>query len=429
MAGEITKMLMTDETGQKMASALNDIYNVLNNEYNGDTFGFIEHLDILSPANRIEYTDANRNFAPLTVDKSTGAYALNDWNGFPVLSENKPWMVKSDGTPDYRLDESDYTKKLDGSDSDVANSAYDGGAFSWIPRIYKYEAVNGNDRIVKFSFKKKPGFEPTGFVDKNGDVLRGRWLPMFYASVVDNKATCISGTQPSTNLSTAAQKTAVDGRGTRANFLGGAFVETLTDLLMMFAGTSDLQDAYGNGNMSGYVNDSSKNYGVLANAVVGGGQFFGTSDGKSLNKIFHSIVLGSYQQWMRDPYELVVNGRVKVSKNYVYDLTGESYFDTGIDVPDGTSGWKYPLDYVTVEGYGSVPNIKKLGGSTATGACDGTYTRDKQSILLAVAFRFGNCNYGSHDGVRARNWANDASFSYWFLGFAVLLDPPADVAA
>mgnify|MGYP007025191532 CR=1 FL=1 len=75
----------------------------------------------------------------------------------------------------------------------------------------------------------------------------------------------------------------------------------------MFAKTTNLQEAYGYGNCAGYDASQSPTYGVKQNAVVGGGQFYGTDDQHSLNKIFHSIVLGSYQQWMRDPYEVVVN--------------------------------------------------------------------------------------------------------------------------
>ena len=90
----------------------------------------------------------------------------------------------------------------------------------------------------------------------------------------------------------------------------------------MFAKSTNSQEAYGYGNSSGYDASLAPTNGVKQNAVVGGGQFYGTKDAKSLNKIFHSIVLGTYQQWMRDPYTLLVNGRYKVSKNYTYDVTG-----------------------------------------------------------------------------------------------------------
>jgi hypothetical protein len=38
-----------------------------------------------------------------------------------------------------------------------------------------------------------------------------------------------------------------------------------------------------------------------------------------------------------------------------------------------------------------------------------------------VCLRFGNCNNGAHDGVRARNWNNDAANANWNIGFALIL--------
>jgi hypothetical protein len=45
-------------------------------------------------------------------------------------------MVKTDGTVDYYLDPDDYTKKADGTASDVANTSYDGNAFMQWPLIF-----------------------------------------------------------------------------------------------------------------------------------------------------------------------------------------------------------------------------------------------------------------------------------------------------
>ena len=212
-------------------------------------------------------------------------------------------------------------------------------------------------------------------------------------------------------------------------------METIIDLLILFAKTTDLQGAYGNGNMSGYDVSLTPTNGVKQNAVVKGGQFYGTSDGKSLNKIFHSIVLGSWQQWMRDPYEVVVNGRVKVSTNYKYDVTGASYLDTGIQVPDNMewdqnhNAMAYPSYYRTVPGYGAIPALEMKGGSTATGGCDGLWRHDPKETFTAVALRFGHCDDGAFGGPRARSWDNTATTAYWNIGAAILLLPPVGVAA
>ena len=405
---------------------LDKIYNMLATE---PVYGFIEHNAILAPGSRIEYIGANKDYEPISVTMG-GGFSLKSWADFPLLKANKPYMVHADGTPDYRLREDDYTKKEDGTASDVANANYNGGAFSWLMKIYKREYMAGDDRYVLFRFEKADGFEPVGFLDPDNRELEGAWIPMFYGSIVSEKMRSTSGMQPDYSKTTAAQKTAIDAFSSRARFFGGPLVETIIDLLIMFAKTTELQTAYGCGNMSGYDASLSPTYGVKQNNVVGGGQFYGTSDGKSLNKIFHSIVLGSYNQWMRDPYEIVVNGRVRVSKNYAYDVTGASYADTGITAANrpGGNGWDYPHKYQTVAGYGAVP-VAPYSGSTSTGGCDGLYRHENQSGITAVALRFGLCDDGRNDGPRARAWNRVAGNAYWYLGAAILLQPPVGVAA
>ena len=408
---------------------LDKVYNILAAD---EVYGFIEHMNVLSPTERIEYIGANAGYTPLTVNKTTGEANYGSWANFPVLVGNKPWMVRSDGTPDYRLDETDYTKKEDGTASDVANTAYDGGAFAWIPKIYKQEYMLGNDRVVKFSMSKRDGFEAVGFIDPDNKELEGVWIPMFYGSIVEEKMKSISGVQPCYNNATAAEKTAIDAFGARAKFFGGPIVQTLTDLLIMFGKSTNSQAVYGNGNMSGYDTSLAPTNGVKQNAVVGGGQFYGTSDGKSLNKILHSIVLGTWQQWMRDPYTLLVNGRYKVSKNYAYDLTGATYHDTGISLPkilkeDGSqnTGIFYPHKYQTVPGFGAVP-VHPCKGSTSTGGCDGLW---QNCDITAVALRFGNCHNGTDDGLRSLIVSDPATYATWHFGAAILLLPPVGVAA
>ena len=405
---------------------LDKIYNMLATE---PVYGFIEHNAILAPGSRIEYIGANKDYEPISVTMG-GGFSLKSWADFPLLKANKPYMVHADGTPDYRLREDDYTKKEDGTASDVANANYNGGAFSWLMKIYKREYMAGDDRYVLFRFEKADGFEPVGFLDPDNRELEGAWIPMFYGSIVSEKMRSTSGMQPDYSKTTAAQKTAIDAFSSRARFFGGPLVETIIDLLIMFAKTTELQTAYGCGNMSGYDASLSPTYGVKQNNVVGGGQFYGTSDGKSLNKIFHSIVLGSYNQWMRDPYEVVVNGRVRVSKNYAYDVTGASYADTGITAANrpGGNGWGYPHKYQTVAGYGAVP-VAPYSGSTSTGGCDGLYRHENQSGITAVALRFGHCRDGRTAGPRARDWDYGAGYAFWHVGAAILLQPPVGVAA
>ncbi len=422
------------EVGERKYAAdketLDKVYDMLSTD---PVWGFVEHMDVKSPTERITPIGLNKNYKNVTRNGSTGVVSLNDWADHPVIKANKPYMVKSDGTPDYLLSEEDYTKKSDGvTDSDVANVNYDGSAFSWFPKIYKYEAMRGNDRTVLFSMSARDGFFPNGFIDQVGHELEGVWLPMFYGSVVTEatpqRMVSLSGLETSYDVTTEFQYTAIQNFSTRGVFLGGPIVETIIDFLMMMAGSTNLQAVYGRGNTNGYSSGTKPTYGMKENAVIGGGQFYGTDDGGSLNKIFHSIVLGSYQQFMRDPYEIVVKGRVRTARNYIYDPTGLTYEDTGINVPAlNPARTEYPLRYQTVRWYGSIPAIEFNGGSTETGSCDGLHRHTVQNAVTAVTIRFGSCGRGLIAGPRYRDWSYLADGSEWDIGAAILLLPPAGV--
>ena len=89
-------------------STVHDIYDIVSAE---GVYGFIEHCATLAPSQRIEYIGKNKDYTPLTVTMG-GGYSLGSWGGFSVLANNKPWMVHADGTPDYELLASDYSKKV-----------------------------------------------------------------------------------------------------------------------------------------------------------------------------------------------------------------------------------------------------------------------------------------------------------------------------
>ena len=406
--------------GDKFAEMNKYLAQIYEEQY---SFGFVEHMDILSPSNRIEYLCLNKYYTAMTINMTNHTTNYGSWSTFPSIVENKPYMVKPTGEADYQLDENDYTLKTDGSASDVANTDYEGGAFSKFIKVYVKRWIDGNDRHVRFSYVPIEGYEPCGFIDTDGSEMEYVWLPMFYGSTIDGKMRSLSGLQPDINQNTATQYTNNTAFSDRAAFFAGPIIETIRDMLYMLFKTTELQGACGKGNCSGYVNNPEQNYGILPNSVIGGGQFYGTTDGKSLNKIFHSIVIGSYQQYQRDPYYLVVNGRFKVSVDYTYDVTGESYIDTGIDSETADSNkWLYPNVSTVVDKFGSIP-IAPFGGSTRTGYCDGVY-HPLNNEFTAVVLRFGYCSSGSNAGLACLYLAAGAGLSRLDISASVLLRPP-----
>ena len=424
MALTDSQKVMRNDTGVRIAVALEEL--VAKSDSAGGVYGFIEDMDVLDPEDRITYIADNAGFQPMTRNND-GTMDEGGWSDFIKNLDNHPWMVKWDGTPDYRLMDTDYTKKYDGTASDVANANYAGGAFAWMKRIYKSEKMVGSKRIVGFRFTKAEGYDPIGFIDPDGNILEGVWIPMFYGAIdTAGKMRSISGTQPCYSKNTSQEYTAISACGNRHVFYGGGIAKTIEDLEIMLGKSTDVQLVFGRGNCNGYNASLAPTNGVKANAVVGGGRFYGTDTGTDLGKAFHSIVLASFQQWMRDPYWLLVSGEHKVSPNYVYDLTGATYVATGVTLP-AAGGWYYPHFYQTVPGYGSVPiNSNGYKGSTVLGGCDGLYVNIDG---VRVALRFGDCGNGLIAGPRAVYLNSTATTANWNIGAAPLLLPPVGVAA
>ena len=408
----ITKTIT--ENGTYNASEDNaDGYSQVTVNVRTDFYGMIIHQAVANPNERIEYIGINTNYRKMTPDFTSGKVDYGDWIGMPTIVRNKPAMIKTDGTFGYWLDESDYTKKADGTASDVADITYDGNAFAWFPAMWVKITENDSDLEIRFAYEQlDPDYYevcPTG--------SEGVWLPMYYGSPDSSgKMRSIANTSvlggKTNNTSTDVQNTAIKRNGNDYYFLGGKLLDCISLLQMMWFKTTN-SDNICRGNQDGYNSSDSTTYGTKVNPIVGGGQFYCTNDGKTANKILHCLPLGTYDVWLRNPYIICDNGTYKVSKDYTFDSTGATYTNTGKISPSG-NGYQKELTYI--DGFGLVP--KSVGASTSTYYSDYYYTN---SSIVAVALSFGNCGCGRVAGFRYLSCSSAAGNSGWLLGCALFL--------
>lgn len=401
-------------------------------------YGMVIHeASDLNPSTMVEYLGANKDFTPMSMNMSTHAMNYGSWADWDWLKANVPVMCNWDGGIDYFLDPDDYTKKANGTDSDVANIDYAGDAMAIVRKIYKKEYKVGNDRYVYFCERKvDDDFRAVGF-DVLGKERDYMLIPMFYGSIDSNgkmrsiagQWSCLSSSgSVSDNANGAAigteeQHTAIKAASNNALFFGGALTNTLADICILLSKSTNSQEAFGYGMCSTYVNDKEQHYGTQINTVIGGGQFYGSDDKASFNKIFHSCVVGSYMLWQRDPYMLLIDGRIKVSKDYTYDLTGAAYLDTGVDFKPGDTNCHYYPTYRVIKDFGAIPCADMKDVSTsATGYCDGTWANAEG---VRVSLRFGHCNHGLACGLWPRALHNVAADAGWAYGASKLLPAPA----
>ena len=373
-------------------------------------YGMIIHQNIASPnSGKVEYIGINKDYTPFTMNLSTGAWNAGSWGEMPTLTKNRPAMIKTDGTFDYWLDENDYSKKENGQASDVSNAAYDGNAFAWFEPLWIRIKVSGNDLEVRFAYEQLDD----DYVEVCPEHC-GLWIPMFYMNVINGKGRSIAGTSvlgnTTGNTTTDAQWASIKANGDNYLFLGGK-VQVAISLLKVLWSKSTNSEFWGYGNMNGYNSSDTATYGTKSNPIIGGGQFYGTSDGKSANKFMHSVVLQTQDVWVRDPYLICDKKRFKISTDYHYDVSGATYKDTGID----HGGEGYIKTFTPKDGF-LLPTV--VGGSTSTYYCDYTWLN---ANVVAVSLRFAGCGHGAGGGGFALHCSSDAGASWWSNGAALML--------
>lgn len=389
-------------------------------------WAFNQNFADKNPATTITYPTGftNSKFAKMLTNEGTGTATYGGWEDFlKETLKNYPAMVKKTGEMDYALNPADYTKKKEGGGaSDYNNLNYNGGAFAWLNKIYMLETYSGNkeSREVQFADGPADGFTPVGFYD--GDtVVEGIWLPMGYMDA--SGRTLIAGTTPVVSKTCDQQKAIIDTFSSKARFLGGPIMHVLRDLEYMLFKSTDIQLQAGHGRCNAGSNA------VVANVVVANGKvegWKGTNNKTTMNKYFHSQVLGSYQQWLRDPYTISIGGVEKMSYNYNYDLSGSTYLSTGV-ILSTSSAWWYPSHLIALADarLGSQQKQENTG-STSTGLCDaGPYGNASGT---RVAGRLGDCDDDIGGGPVAMHLGDEASIANWNYGVGVILLPPAGYA-
>lgn len=385
------------------------------------TWAFVQNFADTNPDTTISYPEGYENsaFAKMHTNSGTGTVTAGDWGDFLVDTlKNLPYMVGEDGVADYQLDPNDYTKKLDGTASDYNNLNYNGGAFAWLNKIYMKETYTGDTRLVEFADGALEGFTAVGFTDGENE-LEGYWIPMGYMDA--SGRVLIAGTTPVASKTCDQEWAIIQGKGSRSRFLGGPILNVLRDLEYMLFKSTDIQAHAGHGRCN------AGSQAVVANAVVPNGAvpgWYGTSDQKTMNKYFHSQLLGSYQQLTRDPYTLLIGGKLYACDDYSYNLSATGKTDTGITWPTDNA-WQYPshLQYLG-EGLGSFPKHENTG-SSATGLCDGVYGNASGT---RVALRLGVTANALIDGPACVSLNDEASGAYWTCGVGRALLPSAGYA-
>ena len=247
----------------------------------------------------------NYGWTPMYVNVSgDGAPVYGSWNPEGANANKVAWlfpkscMLKYDGTVDYYLDESDETKKADGTASDVANSSYAGNAMmEWAQngekiywKIQPDSDGNGWTFIVANAPKDKDGnddfdMKPWNMYNCDGAPGEHFYTAKYFGSSDGTRVRSISGGTNYVNETDAQESTKC-----RANNLGTdilwdkeVYADWMFEAMMcvLFSKSLNSQAKFGSG-----VCKSTNTAAIGQGTMNGKGLFYGKNDQTSGVKIF-----------------------------------------------------------------------------------------------------------------------------------------------
>lgn len=364
-----------------------------------------------NPDERVTYIHDAKDLQPARMNFDTGVFEYGSWQGraFAAPENNYPCMVKADGTEDYKLMQEDYTKKEDGAESDVVNADYAGNAMAafkggW---LCQYETET-DEYIIWSNVKYDDAYNARHRKAKDGSIREGFYRHIYMPTLIDGKARSISGAEIMRGFTAQQERQLCKANGEAWEQSTWQQWNYIICLLKIMAKSEDLQGAYGNGNMNGYVNDAAQHYGILtAGTLNDKGQFFGYNTNNQQVKVFHTEAMWG-DQWERICHMVCDKGIVKVQPYGDGNFTGAG-FETVLDYAD--LGIK-----ASASGYVKDTVMTKAGRFAKTfNGSSSTYTCDYGSInptIASVPLVGGGCNGGLYCGACV-SLIHTASYAYW----------------
>jgi hypothetical protein len=386
------------------------------------------------PEDAVTYLDDAVGMTPAKMGASTFSYG--SWANAWFLP--KPCMLKSDGTVAYYLNPNDYSKKTDGTASDIADLTFDGNVMLEFPKIWVKRVNDGNGaRTVSIAPVNVDGtYKCWSNINAEDKEVDHFYLPA-YNGTIDNNAkmrsmsgVTLSGTAPQTspyayapNYTRAQEVTAATANNPSGKNMWYTEVWAdyclIFDLLCLMGKSLDVQRTFGQGLSSGSETAMRAYVTGTHNAK---GLFYGDISGTSTAV----KVLGMENLWGCRWHGVAGlindNGTLKVKMTYGvadgstavgYNTTGSGYLNYGSTY--GTNGFVKKMQADNTMGYKIIETV----GTDATYYCDYHYVNNSQSNYALLG---GNSADGADCGFFV-NLAAEAAYTAWHIGGSLSCKP------
>ena len=204
-----------------------------------------------NPTTAVTYMGNNADYTPATMNFSTGTLDYGSWEN--AFFQPRPVMLKYDGTVDYELDHNDFTKKLDGSASDVSNTSYGGNCMIAFPQVWlKFETSGNYQYVYVASEKLDNNYRCYSHYNNNGVLLDEIYVMAYEPSNISNKLRSLAGQTILYNLSGVTMRTYAQANGNGWDFLDLGTLQLIQMLFILMFKSRNSQATAG----AGVVNSS-----------------------------------------------------------------------------------------------------------------------------------------------------------------------------
>lgn len=329
-----------------------------------ELYGFRIDKQDSNPETRVTYMYDAAGKAPAHMNYTSGTFDYGDWGNAWFIRENKPCALKYDGSIDYYLNPNDYTKKADGTASDVSDSSYAGNFMASMPTIwvkrwedsrYIYTALS--NKQINNSYHAYAHDAGDGFIN---DFI---YLPMFKGAVIDSKLRSIAGVTPGGMTTAAQDKTNAEANGSGWQTWDWSKHCLITDLLTLISKSTNSQPVFGGGAADTQDDEDTQTHGMLTTGTSGSGQFYGTNDFLHHVKVFH------IEDYWGNRFDTCL-GLNRVNGDYMckairpYDVNSDNTY-TNVGTAPTSYGW---AKSISINEYGWVPS--EVGATASTYYCD-----------------------------------------------------------
>ena len=407
-----------------------------NNKFGVQEFGFVLNDADSNPDTRLSYDldTASAGLSKAYMNYTTGKFDYGSHKNAWWLP--KPCVLGCGGTASstddhvlYYLNPDNYAEKLDGSASNITNTALAGNVMVEIPQIWtKYEIDPANSRIyhIKFANKKlDDDYQAFAFYNKDGDLCPYIYRGAYDASYISNRSRCISG-QATGNTQTAQNEVTfakANGQYWYTDDLSTRLL--INNLLMYMSLSSNSQAAFGNGHYTGGQNVSS-----LLKAGTGDAKGYCWGSNGS-GKVVKTLGIENWwgNVWLRTAGYTNSYGVQKIklcpytndgSTATAYNFNGDGYIVLPSQYNIGTNSEAYITSMALIPPYGLFPVGTYSGGSSTTGYCDGIWSNTTQENY---SYFGGSCVIGFIAGLSACSLPSATSTAAWPNGSSLTCKP------